>query len=213
MQKQKSKTGIRWLISGLLFLAGCYPGEVDSVEELDLVTTLFDKNADFSAYKTYAITDTIIHICDLNQAEQDCPSELTRLFDQQIIAQVRTNLADLGFTETDSASADVFVLLAANATDVYGYSYYYWYWDYWYGYPPGWGWYYPPTTVVYEFTTGTLMINMFDPDKADTGNKHIKAVWVAAINGLIGEGGNAQNRISSTINQAFEQSTYLGAGK
>jgi hypothetical protein len=215
------KKGLRSLIySGVVALLifavpvafySCYPGEIDSVEEADMVVTLFDKEADFSAYKTYAMPDTIIHICDaLSEDQGNCPSELKRTYDNLILDQVEDNLVKMGFTETDTANADVFVVVAANATDMYGYSYYGWYWDYWYGW--GGGWYYPPTTVYYEFTTGTLLINMFEkPDRNQ--QQQINAVWVAAINGLIGEGGNPQARLTTTINQAFDQSAYLGAGK
>jgi len=201
------------VLAGAVILAGCYPGEISSVDELDLVVTLRDKDTDFSALTTYWMPDTVIHICEIQVEEQEasCPNELDRRFDAQILSEVRENLQDMGFTEVaDSSQADVFVVVAANATDNYGgYTYYPWYWG---GYP-GWGWYYPPTTVVYEFTTGALLINMFDPNKADVANKRFGAVWVAAINGVLGEGGNPQSRINTTINQAFRQSPYLGAGK
>jgi hypothetical protein len=67
--------------------------------------------------------------------------------------------------------------------------------------------------VPYEFTTGTLYIGMFDPDKADVPNKRLGGAWLAAINGLLGEGGNPQARIDNSIDQAFAQSPYLGEGK
>lgn len=218
--KKDLRSAISLGVIALLILAvpivfySCYPGEIDSVQETDLVVTLFDKDADFSAYKTYAMPDTIIHICDvLSEDQSSCPAELRRTYDNLILTQIKNNLQSMGFTpEADPDSADVLVVVSANATDMYGYSYYGWYWDYWYGYP-GYGWYYPPTTVYYEFTTGTLMINMFDPDKGDPTQQRISAVWVAAINGLIGEGGNPQTRLTTTINQAFEQSAYLGTGK
>ncbi|NUQ43861.1 MAG: hypothetical protein HUU32_20925, partial [Calditrichaceae bacterium] len=58
----RKNSALRRLLYGLLLLlagsaillTGCYPGEIDSVQETDLVVTLFDKDADFSAYKTYA---------------------------------------------------------------------------------------------------------------------------------------------------------------
>ena len=107
----------------------------------------------------------------------------------------------------------MFVVVAANATDMYGYAYYGWWWGSYYPGYPGYGWYYPGYAVPYEYTTGTLLIGMFDPDKADAANKRLGAVWLAAVNGLLGEGGNPQTRINTTINQAFVQSSYLGAGK
>jgi hypothetical protein len=210
--------GVSVLAAGvIMMLAGCYPGEVESVQELDLVVTLFNQDANFSAYKTYAMPDSIIHICDVPAEEQNCPSELTRRYDAQILSQIETNLRNTGFTEAaDPQQADVLVVVAANASDIVGYAYYGWYWNYWYGYPGG-GWYYPGYypgyAVPYEYTTGTLLINMFDPAKADTTNKRLGGVWLAAVNGLLGEGGNAQTRINTSIDQAFAQSPYLAAGK
>ncbi|MGH7491075.1 MAG: hypothetical protein ACREOO_01635 [bacterium] len=58
-----------------------------------------------------------------------------------------------------------------------------------------------------------IWLGTIDPAKADTTNKRLGAVWLAAINGLLGEGGSPQTRISTTINQAFRQSPYLAAGK
>jgi hypothetical protein len=196
----------------IMILAGCYPGEVESVAELDLVTTLYDKNADFAALTTYFMPDTIIHVCDNPEADRTCPSELKRLYDAQILSRIRQNLENMGFTPaTDPQLANVLVAVAASASDYVGYTYYGW----WGGYPgyPGWGWYYPYYPVPYEFTTGTIYIGMIDPDNADNVNQQLGAVWLAAINGLLGEGGNPQTRITTTIDQAFEQSSYLGEGK
>jgi len=208
---------VTMLSAGAWLIAGCYPAEIESVQELDLVVSLFDKSANFGALKTYSMPDSIVHICaiEAEQQERDCPKELTRAYDAKILSQIRQNLLAMGFTPaTDPQQADVFVVVAANATDNYGgYTYYPWYWGWYYPGYPGWGWYYPPTTVVYEFTTGALLINMIDPAKKDTANKRVGTVWVAAINGLLGEGGNPQTRLTTTIDQAFQQSTYLGAGK
>jgi hypothetical protein len=218
MQKPEKGTALTYLLTGLLLLlggsvmvlTGCYPGEVTSVQELDLVTTLFDKDVNFAGYKTYAMPDTIIHICDAGSQEQNCPSDLTRTNDNLILTQIEENLQGMGFTRSDPQDADVLVVTSANATDMYGYTSYYWYWDYWYGYPPGYGWYYPPATVTYQYTTGTLFITMFDPDKANENQQRLPAVWTALINGVIGSGGNTSSRLTTTINQAFDQSGYLG---
>src|SRR5262245_28357013 len=198
----------------IMMLAGCYPGEVNSVAELDLVTTLYDKDANFGALRTYALVDSIVHFCDNPELDQNCPTELTRRYDAQILSEVKQQLESDGFTEAASPQqANVLVVVAATATDNYGYAYYGWYWDYWYGYPPGYGWYYPGYAVPYEFTTGTIFIGMIDPTKADSANKRLGSVWLAAINGLLGEGGSPQTRITTTISQAFRQSPYLAAGK
>jgi hypothetical protein len=222
MQKTKKTRITRRMLYGMsaltagiiMILAGCYPGSVESVEELDLVVTLFDKEANFSTLKTYSLADSIIHVCDVPAEEQNCPSELTRRYDDQILSRVEANLQSAGFTKAaNSQQADVYVVIAANASDFTGYAYYGWWWGYYYPGYPGYGWYYPGYAVPYEFTTGTLFIGMFDPDKVDTPNKRLGGAWLAAINGLLGEGGNAQARLTTNIDQAFAQSPYLSEGK
>jgi hypothetical protein len=92
---------------------------------------------------------------------------------------------------------------------------------YWYPYPgygwgwgyPGYGWgypgYYPPVPYYSSYTTGTLRMEMFNPNdirvvKGDTINP---VYWTAGINGILSS--NTTTRITSTIDQAFKQSPYL----
>lgn len=202
------------MAGAIMALAGCYPGEIESVQEADLVTTLYDKNANFGTLRTYSMPDSIVHVCDVPAEDQDCPSELTRRYDDQILGRIRQNLENMGFTPAaNPQQADVFVVVAANATDLYGYAYYGWWYGWYYPGYPGWGWYYPGYAVPYEYTIGTIYIGMIDPAKADTANKRLGAVWLAGLNGLLGEGGNPQSRINTSVDQAFAQSPYLGAGK
>ncbi len=142
--------------------------------------------------------DSVIHIED----EED----LSRLFDQEILARVAANLEQLGYVRVDSAQADVHVFNLATSTEYVGSSCYPPYWDYWYGYPPGWGWCYP---VVSSYTTGTLLTVMIDSGQPDD----TPAVWLAASNGLLSSSEGTSARIRKNINQAFAQSPYLGDGK
>jgi hypothetical protein len=121
----------------------------------------------------------------------------------------------LGFTEVvDPAAADVIMAVAVSASDYtsyYSYSpcyYYCWY----YPYPSGWGWYYPPYVGGYSYTVGTIFINMIERIDPTGDEDQIPVAWVAALNGVSDSGSNA-SRIQAAINQAFEQSKYLGAGK
>ena len=88
----------------------------------------------------------------------------------------------------------------------------YWWWDYpGYWYPGYWGgywnsWYYP-YTVSYNYTTGSLLIEMI---KLDTQSKKIPIIWNAYMSGLL----YSSNRINlqlavDAVDQAFEQSSYL----
>jgi hypothetical protein len=189
------------LIALLLFAVGavfysCYPGDPISVAEADVVTTFYDPNANFASQQTYAMPDSVIHVGD---------DEISRIFDDQILDRIRQNMQQLNYTEVaDPAQADVLVLPAGLTTEwIAGGCY--WYWGYWYPYP---GWCYP---VAYSYTTGTVLIAMADADNTSQAN----ALWVAGINGLVSEStvGDISNRINKNIDQAFDQSPYLGEGK
>jgi hypothetical protein len=64
----------------------------------------------------------------------------------------------------------------------------------------------------YSYTVGTIFINMIERIDPTGDEDQIPVAWVAALNGVSDSGSNA-SRILAAINQAFEQSKYLGAGK
>jgi hypothetical protein len=192
-------------------LLSCYPGDSLTASETDAVVTVFDPNADFSTRLTYAMPDTILHF--LGEGLTD---DISRAYDDEILAQVADNLEDLGFTaESDPSLADVYVLIGVATFDEYGYYYYdyCYYYCWWYGGYPGYGWYpYYPAGGTYSYTIGTVLITMVDPGAADPAEEDLPPIWTAVLNGLADKGTN-QKRILSGINQAFEQSAYLGEGK
>ena len=92
----------------------------------------------------------------------------------------------------------------------------------WWGY---WGWYgwpccYGPAGVwairsssVSQYDVGTILVDMWDPRRADTGEEEgvIPTIWVAALRGLLeGSSADAPARITQAIDRAFAQSPYLG---
>jgi hypothetical protein len=198
-------------LAALSFLVSCYPGDELTVSETDVVVTLFDKSVDFSAYTTYAMPDTIIHL--VPEGEDD---DVSRAYDDEILSDIADNMIAMGYTlENDPALADVHVLVSATVQDYTGYAYYGWYWGYWYGdYPPYWGWYpwYPSGGVAYSYSVGTILITMTDPGRTDSSGERVPPIWSAGLNGLADKGTNAQ-RIADGIDQAFAQSQYLGEGK
>lgn len=196
------------LVAGLLALS-CYPGDPLNVSETDAVITVYDQDADFSTKLTYAMPDTVLHL--VGEGGDD---DVSRKYDTQLLNTIADNLEALGYARVDDPqTADVLVVSAAAVIDYTGYSYG-WYWDYWYGYPPGWGWYpyYPSYGYSYSYSVGTIFVLMIDPAMADDGAERVPTIWMAALNGLVDTGTNAQ-RITTGINQAFAQSKYLGAGK
>jgi len=205
-------------IAGLaVALSGCYPGGVEYTSDTDLVYTNYDPEYNFGAVQTYLVEDTIRHYAD-------DPSEIETKYDSQILADIKTNLNELGWQEFDlndtitGNKPDIVMvtsILVTTTYDVYYYPYYGygWYWKStgnleYYNY----GWYYPwyGTTYVTSYTTGTVAMVMYDPDLVDNTNKKIKVSWAGILNGLAGGGASdAIPRISNGIDQAFRQSPYL----
>lgn len=228
---RKARLGIIAAAAGAAaVLAGCYPGEITSVEQTDVVITLHDRDFDFSQNRTYAMPDTVLDICrDLEDVECDNPVEIDHSFDSEILARVDANMASLDYEkisleDLEVNPADVVMLVAVMANEREAYVYYPWYgyWGYWPGwgaYPPGWGpgWGggYPCCggvgTVTYQ--AGTLFLNMVDPDLVDPEAREIPAIWAGALNAVLSKSeGNNRGRALDGIDQMFAQSQYLKVG-
>ena len=194
----------------LVFIS-CYPDNAFDIEEFDTAITFYDESIDFSSFSTYALPDSVVEIGERNLA-------LTGQFDSDILSRIRSNMAELGYTEVDQGADVILLVSKTSSTNVDAYTFFPIWWDYWGWYPawpgyggigPGWYPYYPwAGTVVFSYTTGTVFIDMLDPGKIS--GEQIPSVWSGAINGLI-EGNNTQieRRIEAQIDQLFEQSPYL----
>jgi hypothetical protein len=194
-------------VTGALGLGSCYPGDPLSASDADLVLTLYDPEADFSTKLTYAMPDTVMQIALPGEDSEP----ITRAYDEAILATVAENMEAAGYGRVqDPDAADVVVLVAVNTTDWTGTTIWCdWYWDYWWGYVPGWC--YP---VEYDYTTGTVVLEMLDPEKTDVDPRRLPSIWQAALNGVAeGTRPETEARIRNGIDRAFEQSPYLSQGK
>jgi hypothetical protein len=208
-------------LAAAVVLGSCYPDGPTSVTELDLVTTIHDQDYRFAAQRTYAMPDTITHVEDEDNPGNNV--ELSREFDAFILQRVAANMSDLGYrrvtVDTAQDSADCAILVSAIGVKNFAVSggYYPPYWGWWpgWGWGGGWGgWYYPWYPVVTSYETGTLFVDMVVPDSTNTTSEDLIVVWEASINGLLGSGSTTtQQRLRTTIDQAFAQSQYLGAGR
>jgi uncharacterized protein DUF4136 len=195
-------------------LVSCYPGDQLTTEEADVVVTLFDDQTDFSTLQSYAMPDTIIHLVADSSSD-----DLRRDFDDEILAQVASEMAAKGFTRaSDPNDADAFLLVSASTREQVGYTGYPWggYWGWYVPYPPGWGWgwypWYGGGGTIYTYRSGTIFMQLLDPAQADSTEGKIPTVWIGAINGLV-QGNTIEERIADGIRQAFLQSSYLADGK
>ncbi len=204
-------------LAGLL--SGCYPDKIDYVDEYDLAGTMYDEEADFSAYTTFHVLDTVMHI---TEDGEDDPS-LNRDHDEFILEQVRQNMLDMGYTEQVSPDslnmADLELLVQVMTTDFYSYyTYWYDYWGWyggWYWYDPGYPWspgypWYPGGGYYNSYSTGTLMIEMLDTDFPVVEGERPRIVWMGLVDGLLsGNISSGRERLDKQLNQLFEQSPYL----
>jgi hypothetical protein len=194
-------------------LTACYPGRsVDNNTEFASVTTLKDKEATFANVKTYALPDTVLYVPKTEDGK-----EVPAATQAAVLQTLRTNLNALGWTEVANARttpANVYVVAAITTeTNVY-WGYVWWgYWG-WYPYwPVGWGassnWYYPGYWYPYSYSTGTLMVGMVD-GAAPAAEERVPLIWTAAVNGVLADASTNLAIATAGIDQAFEQSPYLG---
>lgn len=200
------------LLTGLFaqFLVSCYPEGADKVEDYDVAITNYDKSADFSAFSTFSIPDTIVYFSN------DKSVFLDHQFDQQIVDLVTQNFVARGYTQVDTSEGPSFIVNISAFSNV-NYAYYTdnwynnwnWYWGagWWggIGFNPYYPWY---PVSVYSYRTGSVVIDMISTTlRADD---KINVVWSGVADGLLqGSDSFILERINKEINQCFVQSPYL----
>ena len=201
-------------------VASCYPNGPESTEEFDVVVTGFDITADFGAFTTYAMPDSVVSLTGEDGQEHD------HSLDAGILAKIAENMGNRGYTripeqDLDTTTPDMIVLPGiATFKNYNAYTSYPWYgsWGWWggWGYPgggnygSGWGIAYPwyNSSVIYSYEVGTLAIVIIDPDNFDAAEENIRALWSGAANGLVDPQATG-SRLDDAIDQMFVQSPYL----
>lgn len=195
---------------------GCYPGEINSVGEADLVITARDTTYTF-APGTYVMPDSIVRIDD-DGGEDD----IDRSYDAAILAQIAGQFNAMGYTritDPNAPTAPEFVVLVGATSSTYSV----WYpgggWWGWWGWYPGWGGWYPgwgggyypgypwyPPVYAGSYSTGSLFVAMLEPS-ATIGEG---GIWGGIVNGLLSSS-NATTaaRVTDLVDQMFDQSPYL----
>lgn len=205
---RKPPIGLALLASALL--AGCYPNGPEYIEEYDLVLTNYSPDYDFTTRTTYALPDSVVKITG-NLEEGEAPEMVSPTYANPILNSIRENMNARGWQEVGEAEdPDVILLPSVFTSTTVSYYYDYWYWGWYYPYY-GYGWYYPGYYPGYvtSYTTGTLLIQMTDPNDIPATD-NVPVVWTAAFNGLAeGSTSTLVQRINDAVDQAFEQSEYL----
>ncbi len=192
------------LASGLA-LWGCYPDGPEYYEDTDVTFTQYDSEFDFASRQTYALPDRIVVDVEIDNGDTTYVY-MRDVYATPILQTIDANMSEYGWTKVAiSANPDVVLTPAAFKNTTYFYSYWYdWWWGGWY---PGWGWYYPPYYTISSITTGSMVINMADPN-IDNPIDRAPVTWMMIGNGLA-SGSDNINRMIEAIDQAFAQSPYL----
>lgn len=197
------------LLTGLFaqFLVSCYPEGADNVEDYDVAMTNYDKSADFAAFSSFSIPDTIVYFSN------DKQTTLSHEFDEKIVQLVTENFINRGYTKVDDPATASFVVTISAFSNV-NYSYYVdnwynnwnWYWGWWGGpFNPYYPWY---PISVYSYRTGSVVIDMIST--TERADDKVNVVWNGIADGLLqGSTMSIQNRLTKQINQCFTQSPYL----
>lgn len=224
MQKQfvglRALTGPGMGLAGIaliLALGACYPGDISGIEETDVVLTIHGGN-DFSAYNTYAMPDTVVDVCQ-NADDPECENalDIDHSYDSEILTQIAARMQGYGYQrvpidEVDENNLpDVFLLVSVSAT-VRTSASVWWPWWGWGGWWPGWGPGWGPSVSVTRWNQGTLEMTMLDPADTDLEQEIFNVPWDATLSGVLSSSGAPINTdlIDRGIQQAFDQSTYLG---
>jgi hypothetical protein len=209
VKKKQSETKYSWLpvvltVFVVALLTACYPSPELSIEDYDTVITVRREGSDFNGFSTYAVPDTVISRPDSGSVSP----ELTAL----ITGEIRKNMEKLGYveaTDPENDPPDVVVVAGAITQDRYGA---------WLGSPfmGGWGWYVggpiaqPPVQIFYQYTLGTVTLDMVDYKNFDPDDIEYSVLWSGAVSGPLQQDvENQTQRIVDGIDRAFTQSPYL----
>jgi len=204
---------IVWCLIILSIIWGCEnsPDIKDLVKNM-VVRTTFADNIDFSAYQSYSIRMDTIGL--VSNATDD--TVITGDYAKSVSQRIRNNLSAKGYNQVDR-TADPDLLVKAFLVDnqgvyqTYSYggfgypgSFYSGYWGY-----GGYGGYYGyPTVQSFSYQSGVLIVQMLDL-KNPTQNNEYQIVWQVQI-GDVYTSIDPYQKVVQAIDQAFQQSSYLG---
>jgi hypothetical protein len=197
-------------MTGLVLMSSCTKDPVGNLneEESRIYITNRDNNANFSAYKTYSIPDSV-YVVDNNNFR----GGQATAWDLQALTAVRTAMESRGYVRVArNQSPDLGINVSrlynttanlVNLQDYWGgYGGYYdpFYWGY-----GGYGYGYPSAYAYVESTEAMASVDILDLKNAAASQK-INVIW----NGLVrGSGIFSTNTINNSIQALFEQSTYI----
>ncbi len=133
----------------------------------------FDPQVDFSHYKNYVWMEVAA-------PAQTRARGVDQLIEKRLIAAIDAALAAKGYTKRDSAPADFVVHFMVTTKDKIDFQTYYTGWGYY-------GWYGGTQVEAYQYTEGTLVVDLFD-----TNTKQM--AWRGMATGTVDPGASPETR-------------------
>lgn len=204
----------------LLVLAGCALAAAACQKEPStsglhqdfMVYTDHDTAADFSAFDSYFLPDSILVIGGSNRSEYWKDADAL-----EIVGRVAGCLDAAGYLRSsaiETANLGIQLSYVRRAVYYVGYDQPCWWWYYPYYWAPDYwgdwlGWHYP-YRVYYGYTAGSLLIEMLNLDADRQTGRKLPVLWDSFIGGLLSSSQeNNLRRTLEAVDQAFEQSPYL----
>lgn len=179
--------------------SGPNPEEELSPAEKDVYVTNYDPEANFSAFKTFTLPDSVYVITDPTSEG----TKERQPIDVSILNTIKEEMERLGYilvAQTESPDLGVQVTKVALSYTGIDYTPRYYY-DPYYG-----GGYYYPSYYVYQIRRGSVMVDLVD--LKSPRNNELKVIWNGQyIDGLGSL--SSDERILTGVRSLFTQSTYL----
>ena len=210
MRKKIGNYSFLLILAGLVSCLPPYPSS-DELYNDEFVIVRRDTTADFSAYSTYAIPDSLYY---LNDDSVWVPYDQQNA--EQVLAAIKDNMDARGYIQVArDADPDIAILTTVfNSTTILYYPGSWWgYWDCYYWYYYCGGWYYPSYPVISTYTSGSMLLEFADLKNGGTEEEEaIPLIFSSLIYTLTDD--NPQfnvNKAVEGVNTAFEIAPYLSA--
>ena len=201
------------LLLVVLTFAACEKDpDTDKLDNKYLVYTNYDTKADFKAFQTYYMPDSILIIGDKKEAEYWKDESA-----QEILQAYATNMNNRGFVRVDDREEANLGLQVSYIKSTYYFNDYgrpEWWWNYpGYWDAPYWGnwggWYYP-YVVNYSITTNSFLTEIMNLKAPEGEKQKLPVLWSSFLSGPASYSGKVnQTLVVRAINQSFAQSPYL----
>lgn len=177
-----------------------------------LVYTNYDTKADFKAFQTYYMPDSILIIGDKKEATYWKDDNA-----QEILKAYADNMNSRGYLRVDKRDEASLGLQVSYIESTYYFRDYgapEWWWNYpGYWDAPYWGnwggWYYP-YAVTYTYSTGAFITEMLNLQAAQGDKQKLPILWTSYMSGLLSGSNKVNTRLAvEGVGQAFNQSAYL----